>query len=343
MKFFSAFSCFILCWMFSATDTVLAQAPIAVTANDHVTVTLFFPSNVSKVVPPAVNYKFEYEQNSNMGLLKARNGNPSNLTVITEEGNIYSFALSFAEDVSNFTYILNASQAIGKTKPFDSTKIPAQKEEKEPITVSTAEKSNTGNESTMPSSTKPKDGKEAIEDTTKPTIVEPVLQVKQTEDSLDSDVAYNAGMKEEADLYDEDKQEYYRIFCENNYLQKTIFKRSFRQNKRVVLKLNNILVDREEIYFVLQIENNSKKEYKVNGLSFFKKSSVGKLQKIMTPRYKFNLQEIIDPESINEVVYVFKKFKITSKERINVVLDEQENERMVMLPLDNKQVNSPSN
>ncbi len=340
MKFFSALFCLLLCSLFSGNGTMLAQTPIAVKANDHVTATFFFPSNIVKVVPPAVNYKFEYEEQTSMGLLKARKGNPSNLTVITEEGNIYSFAVSFAEEISNFTYILEASQAIGKTTPATTIQRPTQNDGLTVGTLPTATKDETVNTTAttageIPTATE----KEVVE----PSVEEPVLQVKQTEDSLDSDRAYNAGMKEEADLYDEDKQEYYRIFCENNYLQKTIFKRSFRQNKRVVLKLNNILVDREEIYFVLQIENNSNREYKVNGLSFFKKASVGKLQKILTPRYKFNLQEVIDPESINEVVYVFKKFKITSKERIHVVLDEQENGRMVMLPLDNKQVNSPSN
>ncbi len=322
------------------------QSPISVNTNEHVTVTMFFPSEVVKVIPPSVNFKFEYDASTNIGLLRGRKGNPSNLTVITENGYIFSFALKYADEVIDFNYILKTEQAIGRTN--NQVSAVAGNESIEPKNTTSEAVLDRPTENKTDNSATDDSGNKAVKEEAQLVInesrpVEDTLLVNKTPEAENpvGEVMNPIGV--EGDLYDVDRQEYYRIFCENNYLQKTIFKRSFRQSKKVVLKLNNILVDREEIYFVLQIENNSKKEYRVNGLSFFKESDVGQLQKIMTPRYTFNLQETIDPESINELVYVFKKFRINSKERVHVVLDELEDNRMVRLPLDDKQVNFPSN
>ena len=84
-------------------------------------------------------------------------------------------------------------------------------------------------------------------------------------------------------------------------------------------------------------------KHPLKGYSFFLKRNGYEAQKIIPPLYKFNLQKIIDPESVNEVVYVFKKFSLKNREEVFVVLDELESNRMVLLPLDNKQINSPSN
>ncbi len=314
-----------------------AQSPIAVECNYNVTVTMFFPSKVVRVVPPSVNYKFEYDKDTNIGLLQGRKGNPSNLTVITENGYIYSFALNYSEDVQKFNYILKSEQAIGKTK----SEIAVQLETASESDLANKE-SITNSSSKNPIEQSSKKQNDAPSEAAIVTDVSDPLVITESETDSGTVVAVEK-LNNEEDLYDIDSQEYYRIFCENNYLQKTIFKRSFRQNKRIVLKLNNILVDRDDIYFVLQIENNSKKEYLLDGLSFFRKSVVGQLEKIMMPRYTFNLQETIDPDSINEIVYVFKKFKISNKELIHVVLAEKDSNNMVILPLDDKQINYPSN
>ncbi|WP_373517494.1 DUF4138 domain-containing protein [Pricia sp.] len=273
-------------------------------ANEHATTTLFFPAAISKTIDPAANFKFEYQNDDlSIGLLSGKNGSPSNLTVITDDGYIYSFALQYSEKIETFNFILAIDMAVGRIPNRTSHSV-----------------DNEDKEVKLDSPTEADD--------------EPYEETEY--DTLGSSNG-------EGDLYDVDREEYYRIFCENNYLQKSIFMRTFRQNKRVVLKLNNILTDNDEIYFVLQVENNSRKEYVVNGLSFFRKTGVGQLQKIINPIYVFNLQDKIDPQSINEVVFVFKRFTISSKEEVYVVLDELENDRMVMLPLDNTQINAPTN
>ncbi|QLG46863.1 DUF4138 domain-containing protein [Costertonia aggregata] len=312
---------------------VYAQEPKRILANESTTISFFFPSPISKVIAPAVNYKFEYDAGTTIGILRARKGPPSNLTVITNQGHIYSFALEFSEKVNDFNFILSPEDALGKTninKVITKRDIP----EKSPTEIdSVASVSldtifNIANDSISI----------AVNDTVTKGDTNGNIS-ENPENNLEKSIP---GM-EDGDLYDKDREEYYRIFCENNYLQRTIFKRSFRQNKRVVVKLNNILEDREEIYLIMQLENNSKKEYKVNGLGFFLKKDELEPPKIITPLYTFNLQEIIDPESINEVVCVFKKFNLAPKEQLSVVLDEQDGNRTVLLPLDSKQINSPTN
>ncbi len=293
-----------ICFCFGSFGQDQNAKPIALLANEHATTTLFFPAAISKTIDPAANFKFEYQNDDlSIGLLSGKNGSPSNLTVITDDGYIYSFALQYSEKIETFNFILAIDMAVGRIPNRTSHSV-----------------DNEDKEVKLDSPTEADD--------------EPYEETEY--DTLGSSNG-------EGDLYDVDREEYYRIFCENNYLQKSIFMRTFRQNKRVVLKLNNILTDNDEIYFVLQVENNSRKEYVVNGLSFFRKTGVGQLQKIINPIYVFNLQDKIDPQSINEVVFVFKRFTISSKEEVYVVLDELENDRMVMLPLDNTQINAPTN
>ncbi|WP_282055023.1 hypothetical protein [Maribacter luteus] len=326
---------------------VRAQSPMTIACNDNSTVSLFFPSKVVKIVSPGVNFKFEYDEGANLGTLQGRKGNDSNLTVITDNGYIFSFVLNFSEKVDKYNYIINSEVAVGKLNqgPVDQNEM---------VSISNEE----GQEPKDYYEPEPKyydEPEPIIENTPEKPKELPVFQdtmafsnENDVDQEIDGTFTTESGVpvefsSEEDDLYEVDREEYYRIFCENNYLQKTIFKRSFRQNKRIVLKLNNILVDRSDIYFVLQIENNSKREYKIDGVSFFRKSAVGQLQKIMKPRYTFNLQESLDPASVNEIVYVFKNFKISSKELIYVALAEKDSNNMVILPLDNKQVNFPSN
>lgn len=320
--------------------------PIKLLANEHTTTTLFFPSAISKTIDPDVSYTFEYsDDDPSIGLLKGRKGRPSNLTVITDEGYIYSFSIHYSENIDSFNFMMTNDMAIGRV-PGSKSKLIDKKEIKEVIDASTEIPDEHEGIPLETADLRQKNSSSDME-----TMAQNDNHIHNAQDPLlEDDELFLEGNDEtiglstgEGDLYDIDREEYYRIFCENNYLQKTIFRRTFRQNKKVLLKLNNILVDRDEVFFILQVENNSRKEYEVNGLSFFRKSGVGQLQKIMKPLYTFNLQDKIDPQSINEVVFVFKRFTISNKEEVYIVLDGLENNRMVMLPLDSKQINAPTN
>lgn len=335
-----------VCFCFGSFGQVQNAKPIALLANEHAKTTLFFPSPISKTIDPAANFNFEYQNDDfSIGLLSGKIGSPSNLTVITADGYIYSFALQYSEKIETFNFMLATDMAVGripndKSRPvvYENVelKMDSRSEAIDENNITSSERVATPSDDTLPDLEK----SYPIDDSSQNFQVSLKKTDEPYKETEDDHLRSSDG---EGDLYDIDRVEYYRIFCENNYLQKTIFMRTFRQNNRIVLKLNNILTDNNEIYFVLQVENNSRKEYTVNGLSFFLKKGVGQLQKIMKPIYVFNLQDKIDPHSINEIVFVFKRFTISKKEEVFVVLDERENNRMVMLPLDNKQINAPTN
>jgi len=290
----------------------VGRSPQLILANEFNSVTLFFPSSIVKVIDASVNYEFTYEKGTNIGILNAKKGSPSNLTIITKNGFIYSFTLDYSLDIKKYNFVLETSNAIGKSNYVS----PIKKEEN----ITPSKKIFKEKEQEAKKSKKRNKGKKGSN--------------KKKENNI------NSYPEEKNDFYEEDRIEYYKIFAENNYLQPTIFKRNFRTNKKIVLKLKNVLVDRQEMYFVLQIENNSKKDYLVNALTFFIKNEKLGEEKKQVPLYKFNLQDSIEPSTVNEVVYVFKKTDIKKNESIVVVLDESKGDRMVILPLSSKQINS---
>ncbi len=314
--------------------SLLAQEnlkPLNIKANSFTTITFFFPSGIETVIPPAANYNFEYEKGNTLGTLQARKGNSGNLTVITVSGEVYSFLLEYSEKIETFTYLITPNQAVGNVNNNLANDSQSKMIEQE-VTL-TQDSQETANESLDPE-------------------IKVLPSLKVNEDNSNENFNPNKSFdpdeytieesnysEEESDLYNSDPEEYYRIFCENNYLQKTIYKRSFRQNKKIIVRLNNILIDHDEVYFMLNLENTSKKEYAVNGLSFFIKDKNNKNPKIIEPVYTFNLQKLIDPESDNEIVYVFKRFPVSNDETLEIVLDEKNGTRMVILPLDYKYLN----
>lgn len=335
-----------VCFCFASFGQNQNAKPIALLANEYSKTTLFFPSAIAKTIDPAAHFNFKYQnEDLSIGLLSGKNGSSSNLTVITDDGYIYSFALQYSEKIETFNFMLATDMAVGRIPNHTSQSV--LKEDKSVKLDSRTEATDQNDSASIDSREMTSDDSYSDSETSVLKADTSLhLQASSTQESepyQETEYDHLGANDGDGDLYDVDREAYYRIFCENNYLQKTIFMRTFRQNKRVVLKLNNILIDHDEIYFVLQVENNSRKEYGVNGLSFFRKSGIGQLQKIMKPIYVFNLQDKIDPQSINEVVFVFKRFTISNKEDIYVVLDELENNRMVMLPLDNKQINAPTN
>ncbi|WP_158978326.1 DUF4138 domain-containing protein [Cellulophaga sp. L1A9] len=307
--------------------------PLTVEANEFTTVTLFFPSAIDQITSPASNYKFEFDQGNTLGTLQARKGPASNMTVITTDGKIFSIVLNYSKKIEKYTHIINANQAVGAMNSGDTT-VPPKPEEPVIAQADPAEKEPL--ETVTPTLTNP-NLQESINVPPKGMDIDPDISEGFSNQPADSPELYSDS---ESDLYNSDREEYYRIFCENNYLQKSILKRSFRQNKKIIVRLNNILVDRDEIYFMISLENTSKKDYNVNDLSFFiKESQRDNNPSILEPVHKFNLQKVIDRESDNEIVYVFKKFSLQTNQILEIVLDEVDSSRFVLLPLDYKYLN----
>ena len=315
---------FVLSSFFLLTGFAFAKTgPISVEANENTTVSLFFPSSIDKVIKPASHFSFTHEPFGNLATLKARKGNPSNLTVITENGDIFSFALNYSETIQNFTYIISSEQSIGRRR---ATLIRPDKAFKDRTVLREA-----GNNPIKKSTNV--DYQEV-----EPKIQADFSQAHKTSETDNADVeAINAlsedSFIEQGSFYDMDREGYYEIFCENSYRQRTIDKNNMSDNGGVDLRLNHIAIDHDEIYFTLQFRNVSKSDYQIGKVQFYIQT-LGSEELSMSPLYIYNLGGVIKQSGVNKFVYVFKDFSLGTDQKVYVVMDEKKGHRNIMLPLD---------
>ncbi len=313
--------------------------PILVPANEDTTVTFFFPENIMKVVTPASNYLFEYEENGTIGTLKAKKGAPSNLTVITMAGRIYSFLLRYEKEVVNFTYVLSPQESIGmiptshgKTRVMRAVSGAKEDELIQAKAFNTRENTGSDGEAT----------------TAEQTIT---MQVDSTnKDQANYIAAYPANSEEaktgsnfvpkSGGLYEVDRNGYYDIFCENNFLQKGDFDAYGNTINRIGIQLNNIIADRNELYFFMEIQNTSWSDYTLRKLQFFVKTRELTTKLQVKELFTYNLPETVPEHSNHQLVFVCKKFKLAANQKVYVVLEEQEGrQRSVILPLEREGIN----
>jgi len=140
---------------------------------------------------------------------------------------------------------------------------------------------------------------------------------------------------------------YYEKFC--SYLvdkqNRGALKR--KRNDGIVLSLENIEFDKEELYFVIQIENNSPLDYDLNFLNLFvdtrKKGKTKSLQRIYKePLYKYRLPTKIKEGSKARFVYVLPKFSLSNDRRIVMELNEKNGERDIQLKIPHRRINNPN-
>ncbi len=72
-------------------------------ANEKMNLALFFPAEIRQGIVGSEDFVFTYnrEKGQTLGLLKAVEGEPSNLLVITVEGNVYSYIIGYSEELWN--------------------------------------------------------------------------------------------------------------------------------------------------------------------------------------------------------------------------------------------------
>lgn len=128
----------ILLGLFSFAGT--AQSLDTIFANENHNTALFFPNKVRQGIVGSSNFVFSYSQEKPQyfGLLKAIPGTSSNLLVFTQDGEIYSYVLSYKKDLSSFNYFIRAEESIGnevtmgkKSAPVLGDTLPAKQEKKE--------------------------------------------------------------------------------------------------------------------------------------------------------------------------------------------------------------------
>jgi hypothetical protein len=140
---------------------------------------------------------------------------------------------------------------------------------------------------------------------------------------------------------------YYQKFCAYLLYKKQRIGRVKKRNERIVLSVQNIVFNKEELYFVIQIKNKSTLDYDLNFLNLSietrqkgKKKSLQRVHK--DPVFKHNQPSKIKANETVRFIYVMPKFSISNDRRAILELNEKDGERNIKLKISHKYINNPN-
>lgn len=108
--------CIILGMLLTMVTQANSSKPLdTIYANEHMNMALFFPSEIKQGIVGNGNFVFTYnrENQQTLGLLKAVPGKDSNLLVITDDGSIYSYIISYAKELEYPIRFITERERIG--------------------------------------------------------------------------------------------------------------------------------------------------------------------------------------------------------------------------------------
>ncbi|WP_430427057.1 DUF4138 domain-containing protein [Maribacter litoralis] len=143
------------------------------------------------------------------------------------------------------------------------------------------------------------------------------------------------------------KSDYYLRAC--NYLvqRKQSFKNLQKRYEDIELSIKNIVFDKEELYFVLQIKNTSTLDFDLNFLKISiqtkQKGKKKSLQRIyQKPLFIHNRPTKIAENETVRMVYVLPKFSLSNDRSVVIELKENNGERNLELKASHKYINNPN-
>lgn len=140
---------------------------------------------------------------------------------------------------------------------------------------------------------------------------------------------------------------YYQKFCSYLLDRKQRIGRIKKRNEGIILSVENIVFDKDELYFVIQIENKSTLDYDLNFLKLSietrKKGKKKSLQRLyQEPIYKHNLPDKLVEYGTVNLVYVMPKFSLSNDRRAILELNEKNGERNIELRISHRYINNPN-
>ena len=140
---------------------------------------------------------------------------------------------------------------------------------------------------------------------------------------------------------------YYQKFCSYLLDKRQYLGRYIRRNNGVILRLENIVFDKEELYFVIQIRNNSTLDYDLNFLNLSvetrQKGKQKSLQRLyIEPIFKHHLPSKIVVNETVRFIYVMPKFSLSNDRRVILELNEKDGERNIDMKISHKYINNPN-
>ncbi|MDN3664071.1 DUF4138 domain-containing protein [Algibacter miyuki] len=143
------------------------------------------------------------------------------------------------------------------------------------------------------------------------------------------------------------KINYYERFCSYLINRRQRIGKLKKRKDAIVLKIENIVFDKAELYFVITIENKSSLDYDVNFLNLSiqtrKKGKKKSLQELcLEPIFKYNVPSKIKEKQTIKFVYVVSKFSISDERLVLLDLNEDNGERNIKLKIADKTINNPN-
>ncbi len=143
------------------------------------------------------------------------------------------------------------------------------------------------------------------------------------------------------------KEAYYRRFSSYLLSRKQRLGRLKKRKQGIVLRIENIVFDKEQLYFVIQVENKSSLDYDLNFLDLsIQTRKKGKKKSAQTlfkkPVFTYKLPVKIKEGQKVKMVYVFPKFSISRERRAVLKLNEKAGERDITLKVSHRFINHPN-
>ncbi|WP_418603568.1 DUF4138 domain-containing protein [Hwangdonia sp.] len=143
------------------------------------------------------------------------------------------------------------------------------------------------------------------------------------------------------------KSNYYERFCSYLVKRRQHIGKLRKRTDGIILRVENIVFDKEELYFVITVENKSSLDYDVNFLNLTiqtrKKGKKKSLQTLyLEPVFEYNMPLKIKKGQITKLVYVIPKFSISSERLVLLELNEKNGERNIKLKISNRTINNPN-
>ena len=143
------------------------------------------------------------------------------------------------------------------------------------------------------------------------------------------------------------KKSYYQKFSSYLLSKKQRIGRIKTRSQDIILSIENIVFNKKELYFVIQIENKSSLDYDLNFLDLSiqtrqrgKKKSVQRLQK--EPVFQYTVPAKIGKKQTVKLVYIFPKFSLSKDRRAVLELNEKDGERNIALKISHRIINNPN-
>ena len=143
------------------------------------------------------------------------------------------------------------------------------------------------------------------------------------------------------------KRQYYDRFCAYLLDRKLHIGHLKKRKEGIALSVENIVFDKDELYFVIQIMNNSSLDYYLNfrnlSIETRQKGKKKSLQKLyQEPLFRYNMPSRIGKNESVRLVYVLPKFSLSNERGAVLELNEKDGERNIDLKLSHRYINNPN-